>query len=246
MDKGIKFIKSVQKTIPLPLKSLIDAESHRIRQFVISIARELPSGSLVLDAGAGECQYKPFFREHKYTAIDTAYGDESWDYSNIDVIGSLDNLPLADNTFDAAICTQVLEHVNDPQQVINELFRVLKPKGSVYITAPQGWGVHQAPHDYFRYTNYGLKYLLEKAGFEIAYIKPSCGYFGYLANRLTVFPKALFWQIKKPLIRALFLPFELLSYIIFVLILPVLLNLIDPIDKQRSYTLNYFVKAVKP
>lgn len=227
------------------LRNLIDAESKRISDFIRSSASEIARDSIVLDAGAGECRFKAFFKDHQYIAVDAAYGDETWDYSNIDIVSSLDNLPLEDNAVDAVICTQVLEHVNEPQQVLNELYRVLKHGGALYLSAPQGWGVHQSPHDYFRFTNYGLQYLLEKSGFNISYIKPSCGYFGYLANRLTVLPKTLFWQIENPVMRFLFLPFELLSYMIFVLILPVVLNLMDPLDKERSYTLNYFVKAVK-
>lgn len=239
------FIKKFRKLIPPFLKYIIDAESHRIRKFVISCSQEIPSGSLVLDAGAGECQFKIFFEKHRYTAVDAAYGDETWDYSNIDIISSLDSMPFENNTFDAVICTQVLEHVNEPQQVLNELYRVLKHGGALYLSAPQGWGVHQAPHDYFRFTNYGLQYLLEKSGFNISYIKPSCGYFGYLANRLTVLPKTLFWQIENKLLRIALLPLEILSYIFFVLIFPVILNLMDFLDSKRDYTLNYFVKAVK-
>lgn len=227
------------------LRNLIDAETKRISDFIRSSASEIARDSIVLDAGAGECRYKTFFKAHNYIAVDTAYGDATWDYSNIDIVSSLDNLPLEDNAIDAVICTQVLEHVNEPQQVLNELYRVLKHGGALYLSAPQGWGVHQAPHDYFRFTNYGLQYLLEKSGFNISYIKPSCGYFGYLANRLTVLPKTLFWQIENKLLRIALLPLEILSYIFFVLIFPVILNLMDFLDSKRDYTLNYFVKAVK-
>jgi len=233
------------RTFPLFLRNLIDAETKRISDFIRSSASEIALDSIVLDAGAGECRFKAFFKDHQYIAVDAAYGDATWDYSNIDVVSSLDSLPFEDNTFDAVICTQVLEHVNEPQQVLNELYRVLKHGGALYLSAPQGWGVHQAPHDYFRFTNYGLQYLLKKSEFNISYIKPSCGYFGYLANRLTVFPKNLFWQIENRLLRTILFPLEILSYIFFVLIFPVILNLMDFLDSKHDYTLNYFVKAVK-
>jgi len=126
------------------------------------------------------------------------------------------------------------------------MFRVIKPGGRLCLTAPQGWGVHQAPFDYFRYTHYGLRYLLEKSGFNIVTITPSCGYFGYLSNCLTMLPKTVFWEIKKKWLRLLLFPLELLGYLLFVVLLPAVLNNIDFLDKTRNYTLNYFVLGKKP
>lgn len=231
--------------IPPSIRRLIDTESFAIKQFVLSVSKELPAGAKILDAGAGETPYKKFFNKHKYLAVDTKWGDSDWDYSNLDLIADLTKLPLKDETFDAVLCTQVLEHLQEPEKVLRELWRVLKKGGIIYLSTPQGWGVHQAPHDYYRYTCYGLQYLLEKVGFKIIYIKPAGGYFKYLANRLTIFPKMMFWKIKNRLIRAILFPLELLSYFFFVLIFPVILNQIDFLDRERDYTLDYFVKAVK-
>ncbi len=229
---------------PDGIRRLIDPYSYQIEQFASLLSKELSPGAKVLDAGAGETPYKKFFKNHKYIAVDTELGDSDWDYSNLDFISDLTKLPFADKIFDGVLCTQVLEHVKEPQEVLGELHRVLKDGGLLYLSVPQGWGVHQAPHDYYRYTCYGLEYLLKKTGFKIAYINPSCGYFGYLANRLTILPK-MFWQIKSRLIRTIMFPFELLSYFFFVLIFPVMLNIIDFLDRKRDYTLDYFVKAVK-
>jgi len=230
--------------IPSSIRRWIDSASYGIEQFVFSLSKELPPDAKILDAGAGEAPFKKFFKSHKYIAIDTKCGDADWDYSNLDFAGDLAKLPFKEGTFDAVLCTQVLEHVKEPGKVLEELHKVLKKGGFLYLSAPQGWGVHQAPHDYYRYTCYGLQYLLEKVGFRVIYIRPSCGYFGYLANRLTIFPK-MFWQIKSQWIRIIMFPFELLSYFFFVLIFPVILNIIDFFDKERDYTLNYFVKAIK-
>jgi SAM-dependent methyltransferase len=228
------------------LKRIIIPSCFDVQKYIESVADEISPQSRVLDAGAGQCQYKIFFNKHKYYSIDVAYGDKTWDYSQLDFVGDLGEMPFADNTFDSIICTQVLEHVQEPQIILCEAFRTLKPGGSLYLSAPQGWGVHQAPHDYFRFTCHGLQYLLEKAGFQIGYIKPSCGYFGYLANRLTILPKTLFWQIKNPILRLTLLPVELLSYFFFVLVFPFVLNAIDGLDHKRDYTLNYFAKGIKP
>lgn len=234
------------KLVPVFLKKLIDPDSIRIQQFVLSEIQKTSAGDQILDAGAGECRNRDCIKNQTYIALDAACGDQSWDYSGLDVIANLEKTPFKPDSFDLVICTQVLEHVNEPQIVLNEFFRIANAGGTICITAPQGWGVHQAPFDFFRYTHFGLRHLLEKAGFEIVSITPSCGYYGYLANRLTVLPKTLFWQIKQSWLRLLLSPIELLSYGVFVFLLPIILNSIDFMDKNRNYTLNYFVLARKP
>lgn len=241
----VPFQKIFHYIVPGFLKRVIDPETNKIDQFVISNVSERGNENLILDAGAGECRFKNQLRYARYIAVDATYGDQSWDYSKIDVASSLDCLPFGSDIFDIIICTQVLEHVQEPQRVLKELFRTLKRGGVVLISAPQGWGVHQAPHDYFRFTCYALSYLLEQAGFEQITTTPSCGYFSYLANRLTVFPKALFWQIKSKFFRIVLSPLELLSYVLFVGVFPIILNTMDFLDRKKDYTLNYLVKGTK-
>lgn len=228
------------------VKKCINPDSFLIQNFIVSEIQKTGWGDKILDAGAGESRYRKFTTNQMYIAFDAACGDASWDYSKLDVIANLENTPFRRDIFDLVICTQVLEHVKEPQITLQELFRVAKAGGAICISAPQGWGVHQAPFDFFRYTHFGLRYLLEKAGFEIISITPSCGYFSYLANRLTVFPKTLFWQIRTGWIRLLLSPFEFLSYIVFVFLLPLFLNSMDFLDRDQNYTLNYIVLAKKP
>jgi len=241
----VLFQKLFHHIFPDFLKRLIDPETNKIDSFVISNVAAQGNTNLILDAGAGECRFKNKIKYARYVAVDATYGDLSWDYSKIDVASSLDCLPFESDSFDIIICTQVLEHVREPQRVLEELFRILKQGGVVLISAPQGWGVHQAPHDYFRFTRYALSHLLEQAGFEQITITPSGGYFSYLANRLTVFPKTLFWQIESRALRILFFPFELVSYLLFIGALPIVLNAMDFLDQKNDYTLNYFVKGTK-
>lgn len=238
--------KIFHKYAPGFLKRIIDPLTAGIDRFVEQTFDQVQPGHLVLDAGAGECRFKEKLKgKLRYVAVDTTWGDQAWDYSKIDVMSHLENLPFASGIFDSVICTQVLEHVREPQLVLNELARTLKEDGMICLTAPQGWGVHQPPHDYFRFTNYGLDYLLTKAGFTEISITPSCGYFGYLANRLTIVPKILFWQRRNKWVRLLLVPLEIVSYIFFVLMFPAFLNAIDFLDHKRNYTLNYLVKGRK-
>lgn len=244
MIKGI-IRKARQNGIVKYIFCLLDPTSIRVEKFAASLSGVLSEGARILDAGAGETPYKNYFLHQHYFAVDIQWGDPDWNYSKLDAICNLTALPILNKHLDAVLCTQVLEHVNEPFLIISEFYRILKPGGLLYVSAPQGWGVHQAPHDYFRFTQYGLKYLLEKAGFQICSITPTCGYFGYLANRLTVFPKTLFWQIKNRALRIVMFPFEVLAYLVFVLIFPIFLNWMDGLDAKRDYTLNYMVKAVK-
>lgn len=240
-----KIKKKIISVIPPFIMRRIDAAGSGIEEFVIQLSQEIPAGAKVLDAGSGEAQFKKFFGNHKYTAIDMRCGESEWNYRHLDVVGDLSYLPFREGAFDAILCTQVLEHVREPETVLNEFSRVLKDGGVFYLSAPQGWGVHQAPHDYYRYTCYGLRYLLEKTGFKKVEIKQSCGYFGYLGNRLTVLPKVLFWRIRRLWLRIILFPIEMLFDLLFVFIFPLLLNSIDFLDWERDYTLNYFVKAFK-
>lgn len=239
-------ISYLLKFIPSVLRNKIDPYSYKIHSFVAKAAKELDIGSYVLDAGAGECPYKQFFLNQHYVAADLGFGDIRWDYSRLDLVCALEALPFKANVYEAVICTQVLEHVREPGAVLQETLRVLKPEGTLYLSAPQGWGIHQPPHDYFRFTQYGLQYLMEKAGFEVLSIKPVGGYYNYLANRLTILPKTIFWQIDKKALRIVLFPLEMLSYLFFVLLIPLFLNSIDFLDKKKNYTLNYLVKGKKP
>ncbi|MGB4268087.1 MAG: class I SAM-dependent methyltransferase [Spirochaetota bacterium] len=245
------FIKIMTNSLQLSqlpgfIRKNIDPDTYKRELFVRLCANETKKNGIVLDAGAGECQYKKYFTNHKYIGTDLAIGQDSWNYNNLDVISNLEKLPFKNCTFDSILCLQVLEHVKEPQNVCNELYRVLKVNGNLYLSIPQGWCVHhQAPNDYYRFTNYGIKYILEKSKFTIDFIKPTTGYFGYLANRLIFFPKIVFWKIKNKTIRCLLLPLELISYFIFVILLPLILNICDRFDADKDFTLNYLIKAHK-
>ena len=78
-------------------------------QFVIYAAKSLPAGASLLDAGAGESVYKILFNHCDYKAIDLAVGENRWNYSNLDYVGPLHDMPIEDAKFDAILCTQVLD-----------------------------------------------------------------------------------------------------------------------------------------
>ena len=154
---------------------LADVGRWYITRFVRSAADRLPTGTLLLDAGAGECAYKRFFTHCRYLAMDLGVGETAWNYANLDSFARLDGLPLADDCLDAVLCTQVIEHLEWPRESLAEFRRVLKLGGTLYLTAPMAQAEHQVPYDFFRYTSFGLRAICEDAGFRSIEIAPLGG-----------------------------------------------------------------------
>jgi SAM-dependent methyltransferase len=167
-------------------------ERRSILEFIAQRARGLAVGTRVLDAGAGEAPYRELFTHCEYTTTD-------WTESvhpgaqRADVVASLDELPLADESFDVVVCTQVLEHVDDPPAVLDELHRVLRADGQLWLTVPLTWPLHEEPFDFFRYTPYSLGAMLGRAGFVDIDVAPRNGYFTTLAQLLRIAGDAVGW-----------------------------------------------------
>jgi SAM-dependent methyltransferase len=229
---------TVERLLPRFLLRALDPFEARMTDAVGQFAASLSSGARVLDAGAGESRYAPLFAAQRYTALDLAVGDAQWNYAGLDVLGDLECLPMGDGTFDAALNVVTLEHVQRPQVVIQELARVLRRGGRLLLVAPLEWEVHQAPHDYFRYTRHGLEHLLTTAGLRVASLDPVGGFFWLMARRSVNF-LSFFQGGAKWILFALFAPF-------FGLLIPVLLYAVDGFDRRRDFTLGYICEASKP
>jgi SAM-dependent methyltransferase len=176
--------RSLAARMPRSLRRAVLRVEAEIEDRVREFARSLPAAARVLDAGSGEGQHAEHFAHCRYIGVDLAVGEASWDYSRLDARADLARLPFPDRCFAAALNIVVLEHVPDPAGVLAELARVLQPGGRLLLVAPQEWCVHQAPHDYYRYTRYGLELLARAAGFRSIRIEPIGGFFTLLGRRL--------------------------------------------------------------
>jgi SAM-dependent methyltransferase len=230
---------SLLRALPRPLRRLIDPHTEAIDDFIREGIGFIGSGGRVLDAGAGEGRFRRLFSSSQYVGVDLAVGDVLWDYSTIDVNADLLALPFRDSGFDLAVNTQVLEHVREPKAILLEILRVLKPGGRLLLTAPQGWYEHQAPHDYFRFTSFALRYLLETTGYVVEEIKPMGGYFRYLGNRIGHLSKVLFPPQRRLFWKFFWFPFEFVTVGVFSGLIPIVLTGIDFLDRERSFTLGY-------
>jgi SAM-dependent methyltransferase len=170
-------------------KLFINSSRYYLDNFARKAANSIPHSSLVLDAGAGDCPYKLYFSLMRYESADFCQINKV--YGEITYVCDLTTIPVEDNRFDLILCSQALEHVPEPGKVLEEFLRVLKPGGSLWLTTPLFYEEHETPYDFYRYTRYGLQYLLEKAGFSIRRIDWLEGYFGTLAYQLSTAAKAL-------------------------------------------------------
>lgn len=137
-------------------------------------------GRLMVDAGCGWQPYRMYFEQVKYYV-----GLDLSAYRKPNVIASVDHLPVRTASADIVLSTEVIEHTQEPKVVCHELARVLREGGTLLLSAPMSWNLHYQPYDYYRFTRYGLVYLLEEAGLEIVRVTRIGGLVSLIGARLT-------------------------------------------------------------
>lgn len=144
----------------------------------------------LLDVGCGEKPYESFFTpyvtsyvgvEHEATFALTHAAKRS---GGPDVYYDGTRLPFDDASFDTVLNVQVLEHTPEPQQLVNEMARVLRPGGLLIVNVPFSFRLHEEPHDYFRYSPHGLRHMTERAGLDVIEIVPQGSLWSLLGHKL--------------------------------------------------------------
>lgn len=137
---------------------------------------ETHAGGLLLDLGCGNvplyCMYKRLVSDN--ICVDWGGSLHSNPYLDHE-ININHGIPLADNTFDTVLMTDVLEHISNPELVMSEIARVLKLDGKLILTVPFFYWLHEKPYDYFRYTEFSLKMFCEKNDLKILSLRPYGG-----------------------------------------------------------------------
>ena len=189
----------------------------------------------VVDLGCGTAPYKADILKVADEYIGVDWKNSFHDQSNVDIFASLtEPLPIEENFADTVSSFQVMEHLPEPSDFLSECFRILKPGGNFFLTVPFMWHVHEAPHDYYRYTRHGLEYLLTKNGFSDIIVKENSGFWqmmGLKFNYYTVSFANGIW-------RWLYIPFWW--------IVQKFTPLLDRLDFRPTETSGYYVVAKKP
>lgn len=157
--------------------------------------RDLPAGYRILDAGAGELRNKPLCSHLNYVSQDfgqyKGVGDGKglqtgvWDTSCVDLVCDITAIPVPDQSFDAVLCSEVLEHLPDPTRALDEFSRLIRPGGKLILTAPFASLVHFAPYHYCTgFSRYWYEYHLPQRKFAIEYLSPNGDWFAFCRQEL--------------------------------------------------------------
>jgi SAM-dependent methyltransferase len=138
----------------------------------------------VLDFGCGSKPYKSIFNYEQYIGIDIdSKGDKSI-LKDVDIYYDGKNIPFENEKFDSIFCSEVLEHVFNIDEILDEFYRVLKKDGKVVITVPFAWREHEVPFDFGRYTQYGLSCMFEKHDLKLLKISSTTSYCSTILQHL--------------------------------------------------------------
>ncbi len=138
---------------------------HLRRLFSDLEAASVHARGRLLDLGCGNKPYEALFasrvREHVGCDVVQSSG------RRVDVLCPATDLPFADTSYDTVLITQVIEHVADHRAMLAEAHRVLRAGGTLIVSGPLYWPLHEEPFDFFRFTEHGFRFLLEGAGFDV-------------------------------------------------------------------------------
>lgn len=151
----------------------------------------------VLDIGCGDMAFRKFVMAYaeEYDGLDIERRTPGVKY-----LGDVDDMHMiATESYDAVLCLEVLEHVPDPSRGASEIYRVLRRGGKLIVSVPHLARLHEEPRDFYRYTKYGLQFLLEKAGFKVLEVVPRAGLFSFLGHQVSTLLIGLSWHI--PLVK---------------------------------------------
>jgi ubiquinone/menaquinone biosynthesis C-methylase UbiE len=141
---------------------------------IFTAAQRYATGRLV-DIGCGEKPYRSVFAPYVTEHVGVDHPESPHALNSVDVLATAYRIPLADSSFETALMSELLEHLETPAKALGEAHRLLTPGGWLIATTPFVWALHEEPRDYFRYTPFALDFLFREAGFEEVEVTPVGG-----------------------------------------------------------------------
>ncbi|OFY20723.1 MAG: hypothetical protein A2W98_01260 [Bacteroidetes bacterium GWF2_33_38] len=238
--------KNLYKTVSEPYVSIlhkIGMDSNKIAQMdslrfaIYSKTKKLCAEHIsgrVLEIGAGGNYLKEEFKNAYNEWISLDYDLRS---DSIDIRGDGQNLPFKNEIFDTIISIDVLEHVPNPEKFVSEIFRVMKPNGKVILSTPFFFYLHEEPHDFFRFSKYGLKVLFERNGFNVQEVTPTAGLISIIGILISIFLTRIF-KFSKILLKFML---KINRFFQLKLLLPI----DNKLDKNKRFAQGHFIIAKK-
>lgn len=176
---------------------------YRFKPGYLETLSAIPSP--VLDIGAGHRQNRELFKNNYYISLDLD------PLCKPDIISDAQKLPIKTSSLNGVICINLLEHILEYENVLSEIYRILRQKGKIFVYVPFLYPYHGHPNDYLRFTPKGLSGTLEKFGFKVEKLVPVYqGFFSMLSRFLIA------WSYDKPkIIKALIQALAFMGLILF-------------------------------
>ncbi|HLJ51213.1 MAG TPA: class I SAM-dependent methyltransferase [Bryobacteraceae bacterium] len=230
------------------MKGVFAFNQHKRDIWVTGQSAQVLASERVLDAGAGDGRYRRLFSHCEYRTHD--FGQEPSTigrYTALDYQSDILSIPVADESFDVILCTEVLEHVPYPIETVQELARILRPGGKLLLTAPLGSFLHQEPYHYYGgYTPYWYQKFLPIVGLRVESIERNQGFFSWFAQEAIRFSTLLDpRRIPRGWRSIVCFPLWLLTLPLMRLFFPLVALFLDRLGLEQMATVGYHVVARK-
>jgi SAM-dependent methyltransferase len=206
---------------------------HSLYRAMQAFATATSDTANILDVGCGIKPYRNLFATEKYTGIDIAGGGHEDEAKTVDAFYDGHAIPFSDKTFDTVICTQVLEHADDPEVLVRECARVLADGGTAFFSMPFTYPEHEIPYDFRRFTRFEHQRLFAKNGFTEIGIHQTTGIFGTFGQLFVI------WGFESIPFRAPLLK----GFLTLVFFAPIqgFALLLDKITRKSGLTMDYVI-----
>jgi len=174
-----------------PQRYLFSPALYSQYKVTLPLIRRFARGKLI-DIGCGDMP----FREFVIDRVNVYDGLDIYPHSWVTYVGNVEDMFMVkDESYDTVLCLEVLEHVSDPFLAVREICRILKPGGVLILSVPHLSRLHDEPLDYYRFTQYGVQNLLEKAGLVLIALEKRGGLFSFLGHQFSTLVLIFVWNI---------------------------------------------------